>query len=316
MNEGYKEFIDKVRWNIIQRLGVDEKDVYFEAKGGVFTEKGDRIFVVWNESTETRDVMGIFVEKLYKVYQEKNNLEEIVDDIIREIEWAKENGFAEKSRRLDDYKKVKNELFIRPLNIKANRIELEDAVYRPVGDIALVLYMLLGIDEKGIDSIKVRKEYVDKWKMDGEKVMDAALLNTYFLTPPRLYDKFRLLLEPEYRGENFMDLLGEHELDKSWEGNFISTTERVYGAVAVFLPGVAERLGQLLGTDYYLLFISEDLVIVCNENTVSVDGMKRMLKGLVEEVFESGKRSGYLTTKVYHYSRATKAFTWEQPEAL
>lgn len=141
MNEGYKEFIDKVRWSIIQRLGVDEKDVYFEAKGGVFTEKGDRIFVVWNVSTETRDVMGIFVEKLYKVYQEKNNLEEIVDDIIREIEWAKENGFAEKSRRLDDYKKVKNELFIRPLNIKANRIELEDSVYRPVGDIALVLYI-------------------------------------------------------------------------------------------------------------------------------------------------------------------------------
>lgn len=81
-----------------------------------------------------------------------------------------------------------------------------------------------------------------------------ALLNTYFISPPRIYCWEKLICNMDYEGENFMNLLFDEPLKKSAIGNCLSTATRTNGAVAVFLPGVAQRLSDLLdgGFIWYL----------------------------------------------------------------
>ncbi len=70
------------------------------------------------------------------------------------------------------------------------------------------------------------------------RLYENALLNTYLLTPPRIYQWERLVLNPAYDGEDFMAygydnygmrLCGERV------GCCLSTDKRTNGAVAVFL---------------------------------------------------------------------------------
>lgn len=50
-----------------------------------------------------------------------------------------------------------------------------------------------------------------------------------------------------------MDILGTYHPNKGIAGNCLSTEKRTNGAAAIFLPGVARRLSELLGSDLYLV---------------------------------------------------------------
>ena len=90
-------------------------------------------------------------------------------------------GFFERTKNLNDYEKIKGDLFIRPLNRKLYEKELSKAVYKVIGEIALVLYMQVGKAENRIASMKIRRENLNEWGLSTETVFDTALLNTYFL---------------------------------------------------------------------------------------------------------------------------------------
>ena len=49
-------------------------------------------------------------------------------------------------------------------------------------------------------------------------------------------------------------------------GNCLSTSRKTNGAVAVFLPGVAERLAYLLDSDFYMVFTSIHEVMIHNDH--------------------------------------------------
>ena len=68
-----------------------------------------------------------------------------------------------------------------------------------------------------------------------------------------------------------MNLLSDFILRKDSGGNCLSTTERTNGAVAVFLPGVAERLGKLLGSGFYMVFTSIHEVMIHRDSAVEVE---------------------------------------------
>ena len=68
---------------------------------------------------------------------------------------VKSECFA-KSKNLEDYEKIKDDLFIRLLNVGKNREELNDAIFRTIGDIALVLYARMGELDGCSTSVKIR----------------------------------------------------------------------------------------------------------------------------------------------------------------
>ena len=91
-----------------------------------------------------KEVCGIHTEELFDDYEDGVSLEKIADTVEKEIRKLKNAGFFEKTQNLNNYEKVKNDLFIRLLNRKKHKKELSKAVYRVIGDIALVLYMQVG----------------------------------------------------------------------------------------------------------------------------------------------------------------------------
>ena len=82
-------------------------------------------------------------------------------------------------KNITDYEFIRNRLIVRPINFTDNKYELKDCVYKKIGDIALVLYVLLYNDEKmGLGTVKAQKAFIDKWEKDYGERWEDALRNT------------------------------------------------------------------------------------------------------------------------------------------
>ena len=162
--------------------------------------------------------------------------------------------------------------------------------------------------DRYILSTKVKKHFLEQWEKDPDIVFEAALVNTYFISPPRIYHWEKMLFDKEYRGDNFMDILGSYHPNKGISGNCLSTEKRTNGAAAIFLPGVARRLAELLESDLYLVFTSIHEVMVHSTDKVYPEELKEVL---LDTVKKATPEEDYLTSSIYRYSRRTGEFSVE-----
>lgn len=306
MDLRYKMFVDQLRRELLAATGLPESRIFFVPRGEEMARGGDRLFVECAHYEDAREVCGIFMEELYDRFLEGISLCELIQDILMELERIKTNGFYEKTRRLADYALVKNDLFIRLLNYERNKNDLRYAVYRCIGDIAMVLYMKVGEENGCITSMKIRRDYVEKWGQDENYVFEEALKNTRVLAPPRVYRWEQLIFDENYQGDDFMSENAGSYLCKGAVGNCISTLAKTNGAVAIFFPGVAEYISECLGHDLYLVFTSIHEVMVHNAENVRPEELEDVLR---ETIKEATPESDYLTSSIYYYSRRRKEFS-------
>lgn len=262
------------------------------------------------EHEDAWEVCGLYTQELFKAYQEGSPMEEIMKEITDDLERVRKAKIYEKTKVLKDYEKTKKRLFIRLLNADKYAEELKDAVYKTLGDIALVLYMKVTEYQGCVTSTKIRQGMLEQWKKDSDEVFKEALLNTYFMSPPRIYRWEQMIFNPEYEGESFMNVGDNSKLTKEAMGNCLSTTKKTNGAVAVFLPGVAQRLAYLLDSDFYMVFTSVHEVMIHNDRNVEPADLQCVLADTIKE---ATPKEDYLTSRIYQYNRESHKFICVTP---
>lgn len=272
-----------------------------------FTNKeGDRLNITFAEHDDAYEVCSVHVEELYVAYQNGIRLNTIVDYICSDVLHAKSIYVYDKTKELMDYDTAKSRLFVRLINYDRNADILRDVVHKTLGDIVFTVYAIVDENEFGIVSTKVLKSMVKKWDKNEDDIFNEAIKNTYRATPPRIYKWEGILCDESYAGESFMNDEDICDLDKSFSGNILSTTRKTNGAVAVFLPGVAEKISELLDSDFYMVFTSiHEVMIHSTGSGVDLKDLKLVLQDTLREATPS---SDYLTEKIYKYNRRTHKF--------
>lgn len=308
MEKDYEIFVGIFRLALAKATGYAPERIYFKRKEEFPRTAGDRMFVECYVQDDSREVCGLYIRELFERYRGGTSIETMVQEVQEELDRVEKSECMTKARQMDDYESIKDDLFIRLLNVKVNRVDLEGAIYRVIGDIAQVLYIKLGDTDRMITSAKIRESNLEKWGKDREQVFNDAMLNTYFITPPRIYCWEKLLLDLNYPGENFMNLAEDVCLKRDSSGNCLSTTKRTNGAVAIFLPGVASRLADLLNGSFYMVFTSIHEVMIHSDRFTNVEQLRSVLKETVEE---ATPEEDFLSFYIYHYDRDTGEFTYE-----
>lgn len=145
----------------------------------------------------------------------------------------------------------------------------------------------------------------DHPELNTNDIFDEAIANTYRMTPPRIYKWEGMIFNREYTGDSFMESCDEDVISKDAMGNCLSTTIKTNGAVAVFLPGVAEHLAELLNSDFYMVFTSIHEVMIHNAKKVDPEDLKSVLTDTIRETVPE---EDYLTSRIYKYNRRTHKF--------
>lgn len=301
MDKNYELFIGQLTNTIYETTDIPLENIKFVKKDG-----GDLLNIIFAEHDDAYEVCSVHVEELYVAYQNGIRLNTIVDYICSDVLHAKSIYVYDKTKELMDYDTAKSRLFVRLINYDRNADILRDVVHKTLGDIVFTVYAIVDENEFGIVSTKVLKSMVKKWDKNEDDIFNEAIKNTYYLTPPRIYKWEGVLCDESYAGESFMNDEDICDLDKSFSGNILSTTRKTNGAVAVFLPGVAERIAELLDSDFYMVFTSiHEVMIHSTESGVDPKDLKLVLQDILRKVTPS---SDYLTSRIYKYNRRTHKF--------
>lgn len=301
MDKNYELFIGQLTNTIYETTDIPLENIKFVKKDG-----GDLLNIIFAEHDDAYEVCSVHVEELYVAYQNGIRLNTIVDYICSDVLHAKSIYVYDKTKELMDYDTAKSRLFVRLINYDRNADILRDVVHKTLGDIVFTVYAIVDENEFGIVSTKVLKSMVKKWDKNEDDIFNEAIKNTYYLTPPRIYKWEGVLCDESYAGESFMNDEDICDLDKSFSGNTLSTTRKTNGAIAVFLPGVAEKISELLDSDFYMVFTSiHEVMIHSTGSGVDPKDLKLVLQDTLREVTPS---SDYLTEKIYKYNRKTHKF--------
>ena len=181
MEKNYETFVNNLRERLLKATGYQEEMICYKTAEEYPPTDGDRLLLKNRQREGVYEVCALYVADLYEWHQNGATMERIVQEIMHRLDAIVRSECFEKSKDLEDYEKIKDDLFIRLLNVEKNRAELDDAIFRTIGDIALVLYARMGELDGCSTSVKIKQHIFEKWDKDEQMAFNDALLNTYFI---------------------------------------------------------------------------------------------------------------------------------------
>ena len=293
MNQKYEDFKEELRSRLFASA---LPSVSFVVRDPGDTE-GDNLVVECLRNGKAGEIFHIC-----RSFQDEetftDDIPALAEKICEEITGLCARNLTDKILASADYDIARENLFIRL--VRAGDQRLKQSVYRIVGDIALVLYMKISSANGTLISIRVGQNMLDQWGLPEEEVFRDAMTVTMSCHPPRSFDLELLLTScgSFFKGFPFMEA-------KSWNysgtgGICISTDDHMNGAVALFYPGVAKKIGELLDSDFLIAFTSIHEGMVHRINEIPVSDLTAVL---ADTIRESTPEKDILTYSIYRYSR-------------
>lgn len=266
-------------------------------------------FVILYVESVSAHICRFTCRGLYQSYEE-NGWEGVWTDINSSLADGKRLAKMDIMELIDrnEYDALREKIFIRPLNYNDHRYELKDYVYRRIGDIVLVLYLLASDEYSGerhdVSSMKLPRVMMESWDLTEDEVWENAMSSTYMMSPPRMYLNPMDTYKPPYHKGAFMAFNTDIKSLSAMAVPTVTTTTQMNGAVAMFYPGVKERIAELFGGDFYVAFTSIHEGRLHKKGTIP----PRQILDRVKEMNRMLDPSEVLTRKVYLYEAASKEF--------
>lgn len=263
-------------------------------------------YLVITDDDENPQVARFEMKYMYDSFCESgwNMVWEIVKDNLSLCQTIRECDLLNCINR---YEVVKDKLIIRPLNYDIHKLELKNAIYRKVGDIVLVLYLLVYDTRNGdlhnVGSVKVQRALLGEWNVAEEELWNTAMINSYMIAPPRMFLNPLDSYKPAYSDGAFM-ALGDKTTISPTQVPLVTTTMQLNGAIAMFYPGVKERIADMIGGDYLVVFTSSLEARIHKYGSVRPIVALRNLKAMNEELPEDK----ILTRRIYLFESSTGKF--------
>lgn len=292
----YEHFLEELVREIRNIETVEGHEVKIEKE-----DNKDILYIALEKRKQKILFLRVNAEDVYQEYLKSRSMEHVRKEIERTLVASDKNLLADSLLKLRSYTEVKEHLFVRAVSKEKVKGCLDELVYRMVGDIFLLVCIELISKGNEVISTRLTKEIVKYWGSNEEEIWNLAMEKTVQRDQPRLYRLEKLIWDNSYQGDAFMDSFQELYHENRIAGNCISTERRVNGATAVFYPGVARRLSDLMGeNDLYLVFTSIHEVMVHSVQDVSLEMVEKAFRETQEEEVPPEER---LTTKVYRYSK-------------
>ena len=301
MDMTYEEFLEKFKEKLQTELGYTHDKIEFLPEG--YTSK-DPKRLEWIIDSNMRycgaEAPWLLTDFFLLTKDDRNPLNTTMVQrvaIRKMYEDALQNGFdaafdqvRETEKKLDEappvskgsltkrseggYEGIQDQLILRPLNYGLHIQDLHNCVYKKFSDFVLVLYQLLGDADHSLMTSRIMRDELYRWHMEKQmdKVFQDAMENTLRLFPPVVYDK-RVgkevnFLEGDFKKE---DIVFQEFPGIAKDMILLSTTKTTNGAIALFYPGVVEKLMTVMGGPFAAVFMNINDVMIFARNDTHAD---------------------------------------------
>ena len=250
----------------------------------------------------------IYMEGFYDAVRNGKPLEEIKEEIADLI--VKNSG-----RDINipggstgmDFDLAKECLSIRLVNTNANRAMLSSVPHMKVENLSIMFTLnLKERDEPDtIGSIKVTNDMMLQWGIDKKELYQAAMQNVLDKETPVLRSMEEMLSSIVVH-QNSRNLLQEKNPFRLGDemGFILTNKEGIYGAAALFYPGVMDKISSIFPEGFYVIPSStHELIIISKSNRIAAKELGETVREVNKEVVD---REEYLSDRVYEYDKEQK----------
>lgn len=226
---------------------------------------------------------------------------QIVDDNLHEATAVDVDIFTS----LDDYDAVKSRLIVCLRHRSKIADKKQGIICEEHDDFAKVVYVIVhdaGVRNRLITPLP--RQATTSWGMSDEEILSTALQNSAIVSPPRLYTCVKDILSDDLSVGAFIEptsVIGP--IPAGPVAATVTTVTQEDGAVALFYPGVKERISALVGGNFFVSFTGKDEGRIHRVGSISPRVMKRALADTNLE-FPTSK----LTDNLYYYDSRRKTF--------
>ena len=308
-----QEFAENIKNHIREYLPVDYQDAKITLEK--VTKGNDRILtgLIIRKDDETA-APSIYLEH----YEEQFGKGRPMDDIMKEIAQIKMENSLELPidvKGLQDYETARPLLAIRLCDPEKNQEYLKDKPHTACGELAATYRIQIMEDSSGTAFAVVTNVMLNLWGITPEQLHHDTVSAENARNPVCLYtmddvmSEIMLSVKPENLFEQTEPL--ESEMIPMY---ILTNQNKVNGAGVLARDGVLDKIGELLGSDFYVLPSSTHEVILVPDNG---NMQTKELETMVKEVNATQVLpEDLLSDKVQYYDRAAKTLGRKQEKGL
>lgn len=224
----------------------------------------------------------------------------------------RESGRADFSPSvLRDYGKVRPMLSVRLCDPEWNPGYLKDKPHTACGELAAVYRVQVMAGKEGTASIAVTYDMMRLWGVTKERLHQDAAEAESLRNPPRLYRLKDIIFDSKW--EDMFEAAGPLQAGPM-PMYVLTNSNMIDGAGVAAMEGVLDRVGELLGKDFYVLPSSVNEVMILPDNGVM---RTKDLEDMVREInHEEVAPHEQLSEKVQYYDRAAKTLGRKKEKGL
>ncbi len=243
----------------------------------------------------------LYLDEFYEEYQDGETVEDIASHILCMAAEAGVNAPDFETISMD-YDDIADKLTMQMVEGERNKERLQHLVYRPIEQgMVLIPYIELGRDDGGAYRAPVTKEMAHDLGYDVDKLLDKAFDNLVENNVPAF---FEMGLGPLGLAGGIEDanLMREgFEIEGNSHMYILTNHRRDDGSSVLFYPGVQERIGELLGQNYYVLPSSVHEMIIVPEHTgVPLEHLQQCVKDANRTIIQPQE---ILSDRVFFFDR-------------
>lgn len=232
---------------------------------------------------------------------------------IAEIQTAYKDQVPMEGSELENYETVRPMLSIQMCDPETNREYLKNKPHIPFGELAAYYRVQVAVDDKGTASVAVTEKLMESWGITKEQLHKDAVQAESSRDPVCFYDMEDLLFGDSGHPDNLFQRT--EPLNIGFTPMYVLTNQnKTNGAGVLVQDGVLEKIGGLIGSDFYVLpsSIHEVLIVPDNGNMQPAE-----LEDMVREVNATQVApEDLLSDKVQYYDRETKTLGRKQEKSV
>lgn len=295
---GFGEYVETMACLVTKKLGEDVKvkPVSIVKNNGTI-RKGLSV----EENTNNMNP-NIYLEEMYgKQKADDITMEQAAEEFIWYYESVKHENFP---TDFFSWERVKEFITIRVINAEWNKELLKKVPHKKILDLVIVYHAVIEVANGNTMFMMINNEQLKNWGITQEILDKTAKANMNSLTPAELFPMEEVIKEVLGGNETAVSILdGKPEYMEKNRMYILTNKDRNFGASVLFYDGMAERIGKLMETDFFVIPSSvHEIIIVKDSGDYTQEEITEMIKAVNEQAVD---REDRLAEHAYHYSVRT-----------
>lgn len=292
----YESFLRLIKEEVKKRLGEEyETDLNQVRKNNGLLLDGLMI-----RCNMDKIMPSIYLNPYYEKYQKGESIIDIVNEVIKAYDGAKEETGRIAIPARMEFEEVKSRIIYRLVNYEKNHLLLQAIPHYRILEFAITFHCLIRQDEEGIGSVRITEEHRMNWGVSIEELRNVAMENTKH-NFPAIIRPMEDIVYDAIKQESWTPKKDVVTLPAKLNSSMYVLTNScgINGASCLLYQGLLELFYKQLGSDFFLLPSSiHELILV----PVGEDRRREHLEQMVIEINQTQvAMEEILSDKVYNY---------------